>query len=143
MLEFDSNLLQSSAVPTAMAVPVPSTPTKAVGPNGVANGVASHALSPFDTASGFPQTPPVDPKQADHVVIVRTSLPSPGLTAPSAPPAATTTATAPAAPAAATAPTPGPTSQSIGFGNAAASAKKQEEDAFEALSRRFAELKKR
>ncbi|SCZ93210.1 BZ3500_MvSof-1268-A1-R1_Chr6-2g08532 [Microbotryum saponariae] len=100
-------LEQNAPVPTAPAIP--STPTK-----------APLSLPPFDNAAGFPQTPPVDPSAAKDTVIVRTSLPSPGIVPPAAPrigaPALRAT---PAAP------------------------KNTEEDAFEVLTKRFAELKKR
>lgn len=94
----------------------------------------------------LPETITVPPSEADHTVIMRTSLPSPNrvpkapTVAQSASPAASSTQTGGAAakPAdgtttAAAAPAPAP----------AASKKKQEDDAFDALARRFAELKKR
>ncbi|KDE03217.1 hypothetical protein MVLG_06274 [Microbotryum lychnidis-dioicae p1A1 Lamole] len=94
-------------VPTAPAIP--STPMK-----------APLSLPPFDNAAGFPQTPPVDPSAAKDTVIVRTSLPSPGVVPPPAPQIGARALSAiPAAP------------------------KNTEEDAFEALTKRFAELKKR
>ncbi|SGZ16924.1 BQ5605_C020g09079 [Microbotryum silenes-dioicae] len=100
-------LEQNAFVPTAPAIP--STPTK-----------APLSLPPFDNAAGFPQTPPVDPSAAKDTVIVRTSLPSPGIVPPPAPQIGARALSAiPAAP------------------------KNTEEDAFEALTKRFAELKKR
>ncbi|SCV67724.1 BQ2448_5335 [Microbotryum intermedium] len=98
----------NAPVPTAPATP--STPSK-----------APLSLPPFDNAAGFPQTPPVDPSAAKGTVIVRTSLPSPGIVPPPAP-----QIVAPA-----------------WNSTAAAQSKNTEEDAFEALTKRFAELKKR
>ncbi|GAA5880438.1 hypothetical protein JCM16303_005381, partial [Sporobolomyces ruberrimus] len=76
-------------------------------------------IAPFDSTSlsTIPQTPPIDPSRAKDTVVVRTNLPStsPGLTGP----------------------TPNPSSTQ---------GKKKdtsEEDAFEALTKRFAELKKK
>lgn len=78
-------------------------------------------FAPFDSSlSTVPQTPPVDPSRAKDTVIVRTSLASPGLTGP-----------APFAVGAG------------GDGKKNAGSTKSDEDAFEALTKRFAELKKR
>lgn len=96
-------LLQASATPTAPQLP-PTTPTKT-------------PLPPFDHAA-LPETPPVNPEAADRTVILKSSLPSPGLAAPPAP--------------VVKAPAPAP-----------AAAKGKDEDAFDALTKRFAELKKR
>ncbi|KAM0788328.1 hypothetical protein ACM66B_001470 [Microbotryomycetes sp. NB124-2] len=101
-----------------------STPSKQAG-----------SVPHFEAESGFPQTPPVDPKAADHTVILKTSLPSPGLVAPpplhTRQPTADTSTTASAA------------SETTPVVSAAASAKKAEDDAFEALRARFAELKRK
>ncbi|GAA5925668.1 hypothetical protein JCM3775_001468 [Rhodotorula graminis] len=75
------------------------------------------AVPPFDT--NLPVTPPVDPAKAKDATVVRTNLPP-----------AAASAVAPAAPAT-TAPPPPP------------AAPAREEDAFEALQKRFAELKRR
>ncbi|KAL8278717.1 hypothetical protein RQP46_008786 [Phenoliferia psychrophenolica] len=82
-----------------------------------ATAVPSTPTKPHPAAlTPFPQTPPVDPTAAPRTVVIHTNLPSPGLTAPPAP------VIAAAAP-----PAKAPT----------------EQDAFDALTRRFAELKKR
>ncbi|GAA5855486.1 hypothetical protein JCM5353_008895 [Sporobolomyces roseus] len=83
----------------------PTTPSKS----------APH-IAPFDATSlsTVPQTPPVDPSKAKETVVVRTNLPSPGLTAPTS-------------------------SSGAGGGGQG----KKDEDAFEALTKRFAELKKK
>lgn len=73
------------------------------------------SVSPFDT--NLPVTPPVDPAKAKDATVVRTNLPP-----------AAASAVAPAAPVTAP-PPPAPPAR--------------EEDAFDALQKRFAELKRR
>lgn len=98
----------------------PTTPTKST--------AKPPHIAPFDSSlSTVPQTPPVDPSKAKDTVIVRTSLPSPGLTAPPPPP-----------PSAAAGSQSTPSSGGKKNGSSTS-----DEDAFEALTKRFAELKKR
>ncbi|KAK4705305.1 vacuolar protein sorting-associated protein IST1, partial [Phenoliferia sp. Uapishka_3] len=80
----------------------------------LANAIPSTPTKPHPAALvPFPQTPPVDPQAAPRTVVIHTNLPSPGVTVPPAPVIAAPTA------------------------------KVSEQDAFDALTRRFAELKKR
>ncbi|KAK4051897.1 Vacuolar protein sorting-associated protein ist1 [Microbotryomycetes sp. JL201] len=102
----------------------PSTPAKQVA-----------SVPHFDGESGFPQTPPVDPKAADHTVILKTSLPSPGLVAPPAPLSTAAPADSQGSASA--------VSNTAGSTIGANSAKKADDDAFEALRARFAELKRK
>ncbi|GAA5903554.1 Ist1p [Sporobolomyces salmoneus] len=78
-------------------------------------------IAPFDSdsLSTAPQPPQVDPEKAKETVIVRTSLPSPALSGP--PPASSLDAAT----------------------ETGGKKKESDEDAFEALTKRFAELKKR
>ncbi|KAK4058356.1 Vacuolar protein sorting-associated protein ist1 [Microbotryomycetes sp. JL221] len=133
-----TNEAPAESTPNESTAGVPSTPSKSIS-----------TVPHFDGDSAFPQTPPVDPKAADHTVILKTSLPSPGLVAPPSPSAKTN--------ASSSAPTIGPAAtpasdQSVSDNaqgsaapatNAATIAKKAEDDAFEALRARFAELKRR
>ncbi|GAA5976068.1 hypothetical protein JCM10908_005375 [Rhodotorula pacifica] len=97
----------------------------------------THSIPPFDT--DLPHTPPVDPARAQQATIVRTNL-APSETTPSRlPPAAAKAATTTAAPATTT-PAAAPKANENG---ASTNAKDKEEDAFEALQRRFAELKRK
>lgn len=112
--------------------------------NGAAPPLASptktHSIPPFDT--DLPEIPPVDPARANEATIVRTNLAAseakataakegPPPKSPQAPPAAAAASPPPPPPPAA-APAPAP-----------AKAKEKDDDAFEALQRRFAELKRR
>ncbi|GAA6003193.1 Ist1p [Rhodotorula paludigena] len=110
----------SDAMPagaSTAAVP-PVTPTKAP------------AIPPFDT--NLPLTPPLDPAKADNATVVRTNL----------------TAAATGAPPPAAAPNAAGCGSSGGSASPLAPAPSKpaastEEDAFEALQKRFAELKRR
>ncbi|GAA5930635.1 hypothetical protein JCM1841_006823 [Sporobolomyces salmonicolor] len=109
----------ASAVPTATVIP--STTTSATASHPPATPTKAPTIPPFDSTSlsTVPSTPPVDPAKARDTVVLKASLPSPGLVPP---PAAKVT--------------PPPTT----MGQSQA---KKDEDAFVALSKRFAELKRR
>ncbi|GAA5868420.1 hypothetical protein JCM1840_006988 [Sporobolomyces johnsonii] len=109
----------ATAMPTAIAIPSATTSAPASHPP--ATPTKAPTIPPFDSTSlsTVPSTPPVDPAKARDTVVLKTSLPSPGLVAP---------------PAAKVAPPSSTTGQSQA---------KKDEDAFEALSKRFAELKRR
>ncbi|GJN87344.1 hypothetical protein Rhopal_000293-T1 [Rhodotorula paludigena] len=110
----------SDAAPTGAspgAVP-PVTPTKAP------------AIPPFDT--NLPLTPPLDPAKADNATVVRTNLTAAATGAP--PPTVAPNAAASGSSGSSAAPlAPAPSKP----------AANTEEDAFEALQKRFAELKRR
>ncbi|GAA6007807.1 hypothetical protein JCM11491_003971 [Sporobolomyces phaffii] len=107
--------------PVSTTAEAPTTPSK-----------ARPHIAPFDSTSlsTVPQTPPVDPSRAKDTVIVRSSLPSPGLTGPASVTGSAAAAAPPAAAAGATA-------------SGGGKKKDSDEEAFEALTRRFAELKKK
>ncbi|GAA5898315.1 hypothetical protein JCM8208_006942 [Rhodotorula glutinis] len=105
--------LEQLAGTAAQDAPQTSSASNGVPP---ATPTKAPSISPFDT--NLPVTPPVDPAKANAATVVRTNLPP-----------AAASAVAPAAPT--TAPPP------------PAAAPAREEDAFEALQKRFAELKRR
>ncbi|GAA5870356.1 hypothetical protein JCM3774_002708 [Rhodotorula dairenensis] len=97
-----------------------------VSSNGGAGGGKTHSIPPFDT--DLPQTPPVDPSRADSATIVRTNL------------AANETA---ASGSTGSSSAPGPALDHAASNSNSNKAKEKDEDAFEALQRRFAELKRK
>ncbi|KAM0754874.1 DUF292-domain-containing protein [Meredithblackwellia eburnea MCA 4105] len=108
----------ASAVPTALSLPSESSDL-------IPNPLLSTPTKPHPAAlSPLPDTPPVDPPAAARTVIIQTNLPSPGLKAPPPPSIVAAPAAAPV------------TEKKV-------SQAKADADAFDALSKRFAELKKR
>ena len=122
-------LLQASASsPSAQtgATPASSNSVPLASPNG-----KTHSIPPFDT--DLPQIPPVDPSRANEATIVRTNLSANETT--TTPPAAAKPAAPSSGSSATSASAPAPAENG--------SNSKKEEDAFEALQRRFAELKRK
>ncbi|GAA5852362.1 hypothetical protein JCM9279_001175 [Rhodotorula babjevae] len=107
--------LEQPAAPAAQLAPQASSASNGLGAAPPATPTKAPSISPFDT--DLPVTPPVDPAKAKDATVVRTNLPP-----------AAASAVAPAAPTAAPPPPAAPA---------------REEDAFEALQKRFAELKRR
>ncbi|KWU44248.1 DUF292-domain-containing protein, partial [Rhodotorula sp. JG-1b] len=101
-------------------------PIPLASPNG-----KTHSIPPFDT--DLPQIPPVDPSRANEATIVRTNLSANETT--TTPPAAAKPAAPSSGSSATSASAPAPAENG--------SNSKKEEDAFEALQRRFAELKRK
>ncbi|POY72425.1 hypothetical protein BMF94_4251 [Rhodotorula taiwanensis] len=135
--------LATAATPTAPEGTIPAatdlSESNASGPkqnNGdgsarvpLASPTKTHAIPPFDTV--LPETPPVDPARANGATIIRTNLGADEAKS------AVAKSTAVAAPAAAVAPAASQPAKS------APAAAEKEDDAFEALQRRFAELKRK